>query len=66
MVTLWGCDDANNSGQQLENLNIKKDLILLNYKIHTYFHSASGTFTSIDQISFSRLLLESWSRSLWK
>ena len=44
--TLWGCNDVNNRGQQLE------DLILKNYNCiylsHTYFHSASGTFTSID------------------
>ena len=37
--TLWGCEDVNNRGQQLE------DLIL---KSHTYFYTASGIFTSID------------------
>ena len=46
--TLWGCGDVNNRGQQLEELILKNDLILLNDKSHTYFHSASGTFTSID------------------
>ena len=46
--TLWGCGDVNNRGQQLEDLILKNDLILLNNKSHTYFHSASGTFTSID------------------
>ena len=46
--TLWGCEDVNNRGQQLEDLILKNDLILLNDKSHTYFHSASGTFTSID------------------
>ena len=46
--TLWGCEDVNNRGQQLEGLILKNDLILLNDKSHTYFHSASGTFTSID------------------
>ena len=46
--TLWGCGDVNNRGQQLEDLILKNDLILLNDKSHTYFHSASGTFTSID------------------
>ena len=45
--TLWGCEDVNNRGQQLEDLILKNDLILLNDKSHTYFHSASGTFTSI-------------------
>ena len=46
--TLWGCEDVNNRGQQLEDLILKNDLILFNDKSHTYFHSASGTFTSID------------------
>ena len=46
-LSLWGCEDVNNRGQQLEDLVLKNDLILLNYKSHTYFHSASGTFTSI-------------------
>ena len=46
--TLWGCGDVNNRGQQLEDLILKNDLILLNDKSHTYFHSANGTFTSID------------------
>ena len=46
--TLWGCEDVNYRGLQLEDLNLKNDLILLNDKSHTYFHSASGTFTSID------------------
>ena len=46
--TLWGCEDVNNRGQQLEDLILKNDLILFNDKSRTYFHSASGTFTSID------------------
>ena len=46
--TLWGCEDVNNRGQQLEDLILKNDLILLNDKCHTYFNSACGTFTSID------------------
>ena len=44
----WGCEDVNNRGLQLENLILKNDLILFKDKSHTYFHSASGTFTSID------------------
>ena len=43
--TLWGCEDVNSRGQQLEDLILKNDLILLNEKSHTYFNSASGTFT---------------------
>ena len=46
--TLWGCEDVNNRGQELEDLILKNDLILFNDKSHRYFHSASGTFTSID------------------
>ena len=46
--TLWGCEDVNNRGQQLEDLILKNDLILFNDKSQTYFHSASDTFTSID------------------
>ena len=45
---LMGFGDVNNRGQQLEDLILKNDLILFNDKSHTYFHSASGTFTSID------------------
>ena len=56
--TLWGCEDVNNRGQQLEGLILKNDLILLNDKSHTTFHSASGIFTSID------LTLSSTSRFL--
>ena len=41
--TLWGCEDVNNRGQQLEDLILKNDLILFNDK-----SSASGTFTSMD------------------
>ena len=44
--TLWGCEDVNNRGQQLEGLILKNGLILFNGKRHTYFYSASGTFTS--------------------
>ena len=46
--TLWGCEDVNNKGKQLEDLILKNDLILFNDKSHTYFHSASDTFTFID------------------
>ena len=61
--TLWGCEDVNNRGQQLEDLVLKNDLILLNDKSHTYFHSASGTFTSIDLTLCSRSLFLDFS---WK
>ena len=45
---MYVCMHVNNRGQQLEDLILKNDLILFNDKSHTYFHSASGTFTSID------------------
>ena len=51
--TLWGCEDVNNRSHQLEDLILKNYLILLNDKSHTYFHSASGTFTSIDLFSLT-------------
>ena len=60
--TLWGCEDVNNRGQQLEDLIVKNYLILFNDKSHTYFHSASGTFTSIElTLSSPSLFLDfSW------
>ena len=45
--TLWGCEEVNNRGQQLEDLILKHELILINDKNHTYFHFASGTYISI-------------------
>ena len=56
------CEDVTNRGQQLEDLILKNDLILFNDKSHTYFHSASGTFTSIDLTlcSPSLFLNNSW------
>ena len=59
--TLWGCEDVNNIGQQLEDLILKNELILFNDKSHTYFHSASGTFTSIDlALSSPSIFLDFW------
>ena len=46
--TLWGCEEVNNRGKQLENVILKNDLIIFNEKSSTYFHPANGTFTSID------------------
>ena len=40
--TLWGCEDVNNRGLQLEDLILKNYLILFNDKHHTYFHSATS------------------------
>ena len=33
--TLWGCDEVNNRGKQLEDLILKNDFILFNDKSHT-------------------------------
>ena len=46
--TLWGCEKVINRGKQLEDLLLKNDLIIFDDKSSTYFHPASGTFTSID------------------
>jgi len=60
--TMWGCEDVNIRGKQLEDLIIKNDIILLNDKTPTYFHSANGCFTSIDlTLGSSSLFLDfSW------
>ena len=67
--TLSGCEDVNNRGQQLEDIILKNYLILLNDKSlfsfckwHLHFHRSNP----LQYISFSRLLLESWSRPLWQ
>ena len=41
------CKEIHNNGQQLEDLILKTYVILLNNKTYTYFHSETGTFTSI-------------------
>ena len=48
--TLRACEEVNNRGQQLEVVILKNYLILYIDKSCTYFHSATGTFTSIDPI----------------
>ena len=60
--TLWGCEDVNDRGQQLEDLILKNDFKLLNDKSHTYFHSARDTITSRElTICSSSLFLDfSW------
>ena len=64
--TLWGCEEVNNRGKQLEDLILKNYFTIFNDKSSTYFHPASDTFTSID-LTLCRptlYLLESWSRTL--
>ena len=48
---LLGCEKVNSRGKQLEVLILKHYLILLNNKSSAYFHSVSGTFTSLDSPS---------------
>ena len=46
--TWWRCEDANNGDQELEDLILKNYSMVYNDKSCTYFHSGSGTFSSID------------------
>ena len=48
----------------MQDLILKSDLILLNDKSHRYFHSASGTFTSIDLTLCSPSLFFDFSRKV--
>ena len=41
--TLWGCEEVNNVGKQLENVILKNDLILFNDLSSIHVHSACGT-----------------------
>jgi len=61
--TMWGCEDVNIRGKQLEDLILKNDIILFNDKSRTYFHAATGSFTSIDLTLCSSSLLVDFS---WK
>ena len=45
---LWGCSSSNSLGYKVEHLLESSDICLLNDKPPTYFHPASGSFTSID------------------
>jgi len=61
--TMWGCEDVNIRGKQLEDLILKNGVILLNDKTSTYFHPGSGSLTSIDLTLCSPSLLLDFS---WK
>ena len=45
---LWGCSSSNSLGNKVEHLLESSNICLLNDKSPTYFHPASGSFTSID------------------
>ena len=44
---LWCCSSSNNLGNKVEHLLESSNICLLNDKSPTYFHPASGSFTSI-------------------
>ena len=44
----WGCSSSNSLGNKVEHLLESSNICLLNDKSPTYFHPASGSFTSID------------------
>ena len=45
---LWGCSSCNSLCNKVEHLLESSNICLLNDKSRTYFHHASGSFTSID------------------
>ena len=45
---LWGCSSSNSLGNKEEHLLQSSNICLLYNKSPTYFHPASGSFTSID------------------
>ena len=46
--TLWGCRNTNDKGLIIEEFITNHDLVLLNDKSSTYFHPATGTYSSLD------------------
>ena len=46
--SLWGCRITNVKGRQMEDFISKHDLCLLNDKTYTYFHPATGSYSSLD------------------
>ena len=60
---LWGCNKNNTRGEIIENLITTNDLCLMNDKSYTYFHPATGTFSSLDlSLCHPSLLLDfDWS-----
>ena len=46
--TLWGSKDTNDRGRIIEEFITEHDLVLLNDKISTYLHSATGSYSSLD------------------
>jgi exonuclease III len=46
--SLWGCNDTNSKGQEVLSFLLQSNLCLLNKKITTYIHPATGARSSID------------------
>ena len=46
--TLWGCEDTNPKGRQLEEFISEHDLCICNDKSHTYLHPATGSYSALD------------------
>ena len=61
---IWGCDDNNQRGLQLENFISNKSLSFMNdNKSKTYLHPATGFYSSIDLTLCSPVLLPNFT---WK
>ena len=45
---LWGCSDYNNMGKTLEDFITENDICLMNNKMATYLHPATGHYSSLD------------------
>jgi ribonuclease HI len=61
--TLWGCTNTDNKGVEIEDLLLNGNVCLLNKKMHTYLHPATGSRSALD-LSFcdpSLFLDFSWS-----
>ncbi|GFS10646.1 hypothetical protein ElyMa_006650900 [Elysia marginata] len=67
---LWGDERLDQLGKMIEDFLISNDDILLNDKVLTFIHSASGNTSAIDNYSFanccSRLFLVCTRRLVWK
>ena len=61
---MWGCDDTNQRGLQLENFISNNSLSFMNdNKSKTYLHPATGSYSSIDLTLCSPVLLPNFT---WK
>ena len=61
---MWGCDDTNQRGLQLENFISNNSLSFMNYNMSkTYLHAATGSYFSIDLTLCSPVLLPNFT---WK